>query len=119
MADEFKHQKEFLTKLNAHWCKQLNVAGILLSNQVKQELGKVSPPASSPGEPPGLRTGELRRSIAWEVDGESLKCRVGSNKSYSKYLEMGTSKMDARPYLKPVVEANQGVIASILHKPMS
>ena len=120
---EFQHQKEFLDKLQKDWVKKLNTVGILLTNEIKKELGvvvdKQGVVRSAPGEPPRLETGELRRSIAFEVDAESLKVRAGTNKRYSGFLERGTKFMEPRPYIKPVAEANAGVVNLIMSKPMS
>jgi len=77
--------------------------------------------ASAPGEAPANITGNLRRSLGFEVRG-STQLEFGSRNGppaagvspkqavaeYSVYLELGTSKMAPRPYLKPSVEKNQG-----------
>lgn len=44
-------------------------------------------------------TGELRDSLDMEVIGTSA--RVGTNNDYAVYVEKGTSKMKAQPYLRP------------------
>ena len=44
-------------------------------------------------------TGNLRNSITHLVDGKAA-C-IGTNVEYAPYVELGTSKMAARPYLKP------------------
>lgn len=57
-------------------------------------------------------TGELRRSIHGQVDG--LTGEVGTNKEYAGYVEFGTYKMAAQPYLIPALKSKQGeVIAAI------
>jgi HK97 gp10 family phage protein len=47
-----------------------------------------------------VRTGELRDSIHKEEIDE-LNVAVGSDKQYAGYVEYGTSKMAAQPYLTP------------------
>lgn len=47
------------------------------------------------------RTGRLRGSITGEYDGNSAQ--VGTNVEYGPYVELGTSKMDARPFIKPAI----------------
>ena len=96
--------------------KNLHKACILLKNKIKAEIGTKYPPASSAGTPPHLRTGELRRSMAHEVDNNELIGRVGSNKKYSGYLERGTGKMAKRPYLQPTLEANVKTVQRILQR---
>lgn len=46
-------------------------------------------------------TGRLRNSISHDTDGKDVY--IGSNVEYAPYVEMGTKKMAARPYLKPAV----------------
>lgn len=72
------------------------------------------PPASTPGTPPHVRTGTLSRSIDQETfqrSGEFVG-RVGTNLIYGKYLELGTSRMAARPYLRPALDMNRNQIVT-------
>lgn len=62
--------------------------------------------ASAPGEAPANLTGTLRRSIDFEVRG-SMNMTFGANAPYAKYLEDGTEKMKARPYLLPAIYQEQ------------
>jgi len=48
-----------------------------------------------------VRTGDLKRDITWEV--QSGVGRIGSNLDYSEYVERGTPKMAAQPYLRPAL----------------
>lgn len=54
-------------------------------------------------------TGRLRSSITNEIgqDGEGLVAVVGTNVEYAPYIELGTSKMAAQPFLLPALEAAQ------------
>lgn len=47
-------------------------------------------------------TGTLRDSISHVVDDNTAI--IGTNVEYAPYVELGTSKMDAQPYLRPAVE---------------
>lgn len=62
---------------------------------------------SLPGFPPAIDTGALVNSIRIEKDEVKGKVEIGSkgNAPYSKYLETGTAKMEARPFLLPAFEA--------------
>lgn len=57
-------------------------------------------------------TGELRKSITSEVSGTTGV--VGTNKEYAMYVEFGTYKMDAQPYLVPALKANEETIVQII-----
>ncbi len=49
-------------------------------------------------------TGNLKNSIQTEMDGD-LSASVGTNVEYAPYVEYGTSRMAAKPYLTPAAEA--------------
>ena len=46
-------------------------------------------------------TGRLRASISHAVDGDAVY--IGTNVEYGPYVELGTSKMEARPFLHNAV----------------
>lgn len=72
---------------------------------------------SLPDNPPAIDTGTLLRSVTYEVDEEKLEGRVGSvltDPPYGAYLELGTSKMQPRPWLKPATEKSKENIKQIL-----
>lgn len=52
-------------------------------------------------------TGRLRSSIAREVgnDERGLVARIGTDVSYGIYVEFGTARMRAQPYLRPALGA--------------
>lgn len=50
-----------------------------------------------------FRTGALMRSITTERIGDG-EYKVGSSLVYAPFVEFGTSKMRAQPYLRPAVE---------------
>ena len=69
--------------------------------------------ASAPGEPPASDTGFLVSNItktAVEKSGTALSIAVESKAKYSKFLEFGTRKMSARPFLQPALEKNRNKI---------
>ena len=61
-----------------------------------------SPPAP-PGSPPAVRTGTLANSIQSSKVGPS-HWRVTVGAEYGIYLEYGTARMGARPFMAPAVE---------------
>lgn len=50
-------------------------------------------------------TGNLRNSISHADDG--TYAYIGTNVEYAPYVELGTSKMEARPFLQNAVLAHQ------------
>ena len=84
--------------------------------------------ASAPGEPPAIDIGTLRASIMSEVEqhGYSIDGRVGpdvhyiwqhagvgTDENYGLYLEMGTSRMRPRPFLRPAIRITAHKILKI------
>lgn len=51
-----------------------------------------------------VRTGTLRRSITSQFPSD-LSGRVGPSVHYGIYVEFGTRRMGARPYMRPAAEA--------------
>lgn len=49
-------------------------------------------------------TGRLRNSITHEVDMNAQAAIIGSNVEYAAYVELGTSRQKAQPYLRPAAE---------------
>lgn len=56
-------------------------------------------------------TGRLRNSITHTADEEYAY--IGTNVEYAPYIEYGTSRMDAQPFLKPAVVNNVDKYARI------
>ena len=119
-----------MKKLKAEMGRRLDACGILTTNHVRQMIsiegagkatgkrGKLIYGAnpSAPGSPPHKQTGRLAASMAWERDG--LVARVGTAVKYGPWLEMGTSRMAARPFLHRALNEMTPRIRAILSKPM-
>jgi len=73
--------------------------------------GGVTHVASAPGDPPAVDTGRLRASIGSELarDAQGLHARIGSTYDVALFLELGTRKMAARPFLRPALPAARNV----------
>lgn len=75
---------------------------------------------SAPGNPPAPDTGNLRKSIRFEIcdrGKSSVYGLVGSTQKeppYGSYLECGTSKIAPRPWLRPALEKNKEFIETAL-----
>lgn len=74
--------------------------------------------ASAPGQFPMSDTGRLASNVEFEVATKSRQVAVvGTNIVYGAYLEFGTSKMAARPWLMPSFrKASEGVAKELKAK---
>tara|TARA_R100001082_G_C4332656_1_gene146416 strand:+ start:168 stop:590 length:423 start_codon:yes stop_codon:yes gene_type:complete len=63
--------------------------------------------ASADGQPPATDTGYLVQNINLKIDIDKLGASVESNANYSAFLEFGTRKMAARPFMQPALEENR------------
>lgn len=76
-----------------------------------------NPSPSPPGSPPGRVSGFLR--IAWTThhhEGDAAMFGIVSAAPYSGYLEEGTSRMAARPYVDRIQQAALPEIHSIFEE---
>lgn len=80
--------------------------------------------ASAPGEPPARRTGSLRLHWNGQVKSENVSgggvavvAELESQESYAGYLENGTSKMAARPFVEKIKEKATPEIRKIYSEP--
>ena len=62
--------------------------------------------ASAPGQAPASDTGNLVSKIVVRQKGANVT-NVESNANYSAFLEYGTSKMQARPFMLPAFEKSK------------
>lgn len=85
---------------------------MMMQREVRESMRSLGPrvggsrPHAAPGEPPAVQTGNLRRSIAWDVVGHGLSAtaRVGvpggtEEGTYGALLELKRN----HPFLKPVI----------------
>ena len=68
-----------------------------MTNNVRLKISKPSPPVSRPGAHPHSDTGALRDTFEVVPNGFKMFIRV---KQYGIYLEGGTRKMRARPFIR-------------------
>ena len=76
----------------------------------------------TPESPNYIRTGDLRKSITHIPggifeDGERAAV-IGSDMEYAPYVELGTSKMPPRPFIRPAVEKHMADYAQIMMEEM-
>jgi HK97 gp10 family phage protein len=98
---------EFALKamLRSHGGRDIARRAILVESQAKRNAS--TPPPSRPGQGPSVRTGRLRSSITWRLgeDAKGVYADVGTNVHYAPFVELGTTRMRARPFLRPALAA--------------
>lgn len=99
MAKINDHTKEVLSEVDRLISERLITAALMVERSAKKMVPVV--------------TGTLRRSITHEPKKPKRKVVVGSNVEYAPFVEMGTSKMSARPYLRPALHANMEKIRKL------
>ena len=94
-----------------------------VSNAMRNSAIEVltNPSPSAPWNPPGVRSGFLRR--AWKTgvrmnggnsySGISVTAYADSMASYAGYLQDGTKKMAARPFVDPILDDVEPEVDSI------
>lgn len=73
---------------------------------------------SSPGQPPNNDTGHLAKNIEVETS-SPLQAKVLSKAAYANALEFGSSKMSARPYMRPARDAKRKEIQKLFAAKMA
>jgi HK97 gp10 family phage protein len=73
-----------------------------LPEQIEQALTAIGLTAESYAKRDcPVDTGRLRNSITNAVETGEQSVYIGSNVEYAAFVELGTSRMKARPYLRP------------------
>lgn len=121
LAEIGKHLSDLEADIPAAVSKELAIGAIDIRNTIIKSMrdtpktgkhyrrgkgGKVHI-TSSPGNPPAIDYGELVRSIMFDL--RDMEVEIGSigGAPYSVFLEEGTDKMGARPWLAPAVEEHR------------
>lgn len=98
---------EILGELDDAINRALEAIGMQVENYAQKELEKPKEHASAPkGKDiirPNVDTGRLVNSITHQVSPQEQAVYVGTNVEYAPYVELGTQKTRAYPFLKPAV----------------
>lgn len=99
------NEAEYTRLLTGAVMANLVKRAIRVENQMKRNATNES--VSPPGHGPGVVTGRLRGSITWRpgIDAVSPYVDIGTAVFYAPFLELGTSKMAARPFMRSALEA--------------
>ena len=99
-------------------------AVFVLIKDIQSSWSASSP--SSPGQAPAVVTGTLNDSVQAEAPGRGADGRFNSGNSviravkvkafYAPYLEQGTSKMAARPFMLPAVKRLESIYPMLARK---
>ena len=102
MADVtfISHKEEAVKAVTEAMARALEICGGKAETYAKQ-LAPVGTPEST--GIPGYKGGTLRNSITHEQEDEKTEI-IASAVKYSPYVELGTYKMRARPFLRPALE---------------
>lgn len=92
------NSKEFLKELESRIPAALEECGLAAEGYAK----RLCP----------VDTGRLRNSITHAVDDDTAY--VGTNVEYAAYVELGTKKMKAQPYIMPAVVDHQSEYKQII-----
>ena len=97
MDTSFVKSSTIKIRLNPDVVRQVNAQGDVALTRLAQET-VVEAVKRSP-----FKTGTNRRSLMHDAFGTGR--RIFGTSGYSGYLEVGTCKMAARPYIRPALEA--------------
>ena len=84
-----------------------NKSGGTQVQRSRQDGGTYTHTAAAEGSAPNTDTTKLVASIAVELNKSGVYALVGTNLDYAGFLEFGTSKMGARPWLEPALRKNK------------
>lgn len=85
--------------------------------RVRPGRDRVPHTASAPGQYPASDTGRLANNVDFQLPQPGrMQGIVGTNIVYGRYLEFGTSRMAARPWLLPSFEKAKGGVEARLKK---
>ena len=87
------HKDDAISAKNAAVVKGLHMIGLQAERYAKEELTRQG----------AVDTGRLRASVLNAIEGDDSVV-IGTNVEYAPYIEFGTSKMAARPYLRPAAQ---------------
>lgn len=109
-----------LATIKAKTTERLRRATLFLWEEVVKALNVGNPAPhlnpSLPGRPPRKRTGILQRNVLYEIDEAQGQAKVGITPMafYGVFLEYGTKKMQARPFMLATLEKNEDRLKEIL-----
>lgn len=82
----------------------------LVQRAIRVEAAAKQNATGRPG--PNVITGRLRASITWALGEDEISpyVDIGSNVHYAPFVELGTSRAPAYPFLRPALDAARSTI---------
>lgn len=116
-AQKASRSRHFIEGLKARIYAVIDPALRAEEEQLRKDISTPWPPASAPGQPPHRRTGRLHTGIMKftgihgnSVRGIMVSQRPGGDPAVPSYLEHGTNRMAARPYMRRSFERVRAVV---------
>lgn len=109
------HKEEAMKAVSEAMARALEICGGKAETYAKQ-LAPVGTPEST--GIPGYKGGTLRNSITHEQWDEKTEV-IGSAVNYSKFVELGTYKMAARPFLRPAAENHGAEYKAVIERELA
>lgn len=106
-----------MAEIRSQLARNLERAAEHVAGKVRDKLRIPGPPASSPGEPPHRRSGELQGNILPLLDvtnPDQPTAYIQANTPYAEVLELGGGHVAARPFLRPTLVEESDAIERIL-----
>lgn len=113
----------FFSRLRDAVAQTLNEQGEKLTDQLRQDLATPFPPASSPGEEPHRRSGELAAGIGHHIEAAPGGVRLvvhsarppgADDANVPAALEFGGANNEPRPYMMPSLTAAPSTVTPAL-----
>src|SRR3989442_334983 len=98
--------------------KVMTALGERCVKDVKNELSIPYPGPSEPNDPPHYRTKELLENVSYTAaeDTTTISSSCPSESKLPIWLEFGTKKMAARPYMGPVMLAAHKIVPEVVRE---
>jgi hypothetical protein len=81
----------------------LAASAVAVAARARELISIQGPPRSAAGNPPHMDSGRLHASVTSEVNFSDMRATVGSDEPHALHLEIGTSRMAPRPWLRRAV----------------
>lgn len=110
--------RQYSQKVYSNVGKAVLKGCLTVEREAKASIVGPSDEVSAPGDPPKVKTGRLRASITHRLSYEDKEIvgEVGTNVEYAGWLEYGTSRMAARPFLGPALDKHEKEIYADIEK---